>query len=186
MADFSPPFEASELHGPDGRSAVRIDMPDVPHAAMAVDVWLLTAPDAHPLWSQFALSCVRLVEAPGWPPPILLFPGATHELLVVALNPDDGPFDRATLTERARLGVPMPYLLPVNIVEQFTATDEEMRKPCWSAASGVALGALPPETADAPEQIREHWLGHLVRALAHIRGEQHAGGPLPEGGDRRG
>jgi hypothetical protein len=110
-----------ELHGPNGRTA-RL-LPPGHHAdhPAVLAIWIITAPDAHPLWSQYALSAVTLADLPGVPEARKRNDTVTHELTVLALNPDHGPYDNATV-ERMR------YLGPVNVVEQFTATDEHARE----------------------------------------------------------
>lgn len=48
--------------------------------------WLITAPWAHPVWSQYALALYDLTT-PSDPAPNIYIDGATHELLLVALDP---------------------------------------------------------------------------------------------------
>jgi hypothetical protein len=151
--------------------AAAVPIPDRPDAAETVCTWLLTAPIYHPLWSQYALMVARLRDnVPGFPQPVRKFIGATHELLVVALNPDAGPQTVESLFATDSLR----YLTPVNICEQFEATDDELRQLAWFAAWAVVNGGLCPETADAPTRIREGWLTALTKTLAHVRGEVHA------------
>lgn len=52
--------------------------------------------------------------------------------------------------------------------------DDEMVEMAALAAAAVVHGALTPETADAPERIRESWLSSMTKTLAHIRREAHA------------
>lgn len=161
--------DAATVTGPYGK-AEKVFIPDTPDAAQTVTSWLITAPGAHPLWSQYNLFVVRLDDdVPGFPPPHRQFPGATHELLLVALEPAGNLYTAEMLHTK-----PLQWLEPINICEQFTATDDEMRELAHLSAWGVVVGALNPETADAPTRIREAWLGSLVRTLAHIRGEAHA------------
>ena len=134
--------------------------------------WLITAPLYHPLWSQYVLSVVTLGDQPGLEPATLHFPGATHELLVMALNPGEPP--RPHTAEALQQGKGLNYLLPVNVAHQFTATDNEMRHLAELACTGVVNGVLNPETGDAPGRIRMEWLTACVKTLAHIRGEEHA------------
>lgn len=159
--------------GPFGE-AVRLTFPDIAATSQTVDGWLITAPTYHPLWSQYSMSVVRLDDdAPGFPPPYHQFPGTTHELLVMALNPDHGPQTAETMTGYAETGG-LPYLTPVNHAHQFIACDQELRQLASLAAWGVVNGHLNPETGDAPALIREAWLASLTKTLAHIRGEAHA------------
>ena len=150
--------------------------PDLPGSETTVTWWLLTGP-WHPVWPQFVLSVLHLRDQAGMPPARLHFPGATHELLVVALNPGKGR--RATvhapetLTQGGFRAVG-GHLEPVDVVHQFTATDDEMTQLAELCARGCADGLLTPSTDDARAYYREQWLSACVRTLAHMRGEEHA------------
>lgn len=155
---------SARVEGPYGH-AEHLEVPSTAPATLLW--WLITAPAYHPLWSQYVLAVVTLEDRPGMPPATLQFPGATHELIVLAVDPGNPP-------TRANDGQGFPYLTPVNIAHQFTATDDEMRELAELACAGVVNGLLNPETADAPTRIREEWLSSCVRTLAHMRGEEHA------------
>jgi hypothetical protein len=159
------------LEGPHGR-AFRVALPVRADTAETVCYWVITSPWWHPLWAQYSLGVVRLRPGvPGFPDPVLKFEGATHELIVVALNPEFGPWNERKVVEA---DYALPYLEPVNIAEQFTATDDEMAMLAGLCVLGVLTGHLNPETSDAPTAIREAWLTSMVRTLAHLRGEEHA------------
>lgn len=161
--------------GPHGR-AVSVTLPDVPDAAESLCTWLLTAPRAHPAWTQYLMPVVRLRDIPGFPPPKRQFPGATHELIVVALDPDEGPYTAESLLRymTGEQAGRIPYLTPASIVHQIEGSDEEAGRLAASAAWGVTAGALNPETSGAPGYVRDCWKGSLIKTLAHIRGEAHA------------
>jgi hypothetical protein len=174
MSQPNPP--ESPITGPCG-TAVQLDIPqDAPRTHATVAHWLLTAPIYHPTWSQYVMYCVRLTydPDPDLPPAKLQFQGATHELGVVALNPEHGPYDEAKMAGYTRAGGGLPFLTPVNHADQYIATDDEMRQMCAWAAWGVVAGVMNPETIDAPERIRQEWLASMTKTLAHIRGEVHA------------
>lgn len=161
--------------GPYGR-AVSVPLPDIPEAAESVCTWLLTAPKYHPAWTQYLMAVVRLTDHPDFPPPRRQFEGATHELIVVTLNPEHGPYTPENMRryyqgpEAGRL----PVLTPLNIAHQIEGTDEEARHLAAYAAWGVTAGVLCPETDGASEYVREGWKVSLVKTLAHIRNEAHA------------
>jgi hypothetical protein len=165
----------TSFKGPYGRAA-SVPLPDVPDAAESLCTWLLTAPKYHPVWTQYLMPVVRLRDIDGFPPPKRQFPGATHELIVVALDPEHGPYTAESLL-RYMTGEEaggLPYLTPANIAHQVEGTDEEISHLAAYAAWGVTAGMLNPETGDAPGYIREGWKVSLVRTLAHIRDEAHA------------
>lgn len=134
-----------------------------------IDGWIITAPHAHPLWSQYALAVVSLAEIPGQPDAHRHYPEATHELHVLALNPEHGPYDAA------RIGPPgtIHYLTPVNIAEQITATDDQARRLAELCARAVVDGVLTPETGDAPDRIRAAWRSSIHQTLNHDRDPHH-------------
>lgn len=145
-------------------------------ARAALDVargtWLITSPGWHPLWSQYVLSIVSLEDHPDFPPPVIKFHGATHELLLLAINPDH-QLTVEKVQNFCKTGN-LPYLSPINISEQFECIDEEIQQIAWLAARAVVNGHLNPEVADAPTRIREDWLTACTKGLAHMRGEDHA------------
>jgi hypothetical protein len=157
--------------GPAG-TAHALPIPDIPTAAETLAQWLIDAPCWHPVWSQYLIVAVRLRDGiPGFPAPTRRFPGATHEVIVGALDPGEGPHTAATLT---RPDAGLPILTPVNVAEQVQATDAEVLLLVRDLVFGTVHGLLNPETGDAPDLIREQWLASMVRTLAHIRGEVHA------------
>jgi hypothetical protein len=135
--------------------------------------WLIDAPVYHPAWSQYVLHVISLADAPDVPPATLKFVGATHELLLVAIDPGPGRQTVETVQGHCLTGK-LPFLTPVNIAEQFECTDDEIRQVAWLCARAVVQGFLNPETGDGPARVRESWLQACVKTLAHIRGEAHA------------
>lgn len=135
-----------------------------------LDSWVITAPCWHPYWSQYSLSVVTLTDLPGVPAPVKHFPEATHELLVVTLNPEHGPYDARTITLTAG---DLPFLTPVNIAQQFVATDDQARHLAQLCARAVVHGVLCPETADAPDRVRTYWRQTIRDTLNHDRDPHH-------------
>lgn len=149
--------------------AAPLEIPVAPQAVETVCMWLITAPAYHPAWSQYVLLVVRLTDdLPGFPPAKHAFDGTTHELLVLALNPDHSQTVE-TANERLACGGMPQYLTPHNIAEQYIATDDEMLQLASFCAQGIVHGALSPDTDG-----RSAWLPVTTKTLAHIRGEEHA------------
>lgn len=160
---------ADELTGPYG-TAARI--PPASYAEVspaALEGWIITAPCWHPLWSQYVLSAITLADVPGVPPARKLREGVTHELMVLALSPDHGPYDAA------KIGAPgsLRFLTPHNVAEQFTGTDDQARELAALCARAVVDGLLCPETADAPNRIRESWRVAIHQTIDHFRDPNH-------------
>lgn len=166
----------SQIHGPAG-VAEKLIIPPGPHADMTVAHYLITAQGQAP-WDQYLLAAIRLTEAEGWPAPVLQFDGATHEIMMLALDPDKGPYAPGDMETRFGPGAPedgkLPVLIPINVAVQFTATDGEMETLLQYAALGVVKGRLPAEPMFGQQSHHDQWLGTLVKTLAHMRGEEHA------------
>ncbi|MEU2992568.1 hypothetical protein ABZ772_19770 [Streptomyces griseoincarnatus] len=137
-------------------------------APAGVDGWIITAPHA-PLWSQYMLDVISLADFRGIPQATKRFPDATHELHVVALDPDRGPYDATTVGPPGSL----PFLTPVNIAEQIITTDDQARRLAQLCAKAVVDGVLTPETADAPDRIRTQWRTSIRQTLDHARDPHH-------------
>lgn len=164
----TPDDTADEPTGPYG-TAHRI-----PHAnyhaqnPAALDAWIITADCWHPLWSQYLLAVVTLAEIEGIPPANKRGTDVTHELLVIVLNPEHGPHDAPTATTET-----LQHLTPVNIAEQFTATDDQARRIARLCTREVVDGRLTPETGDAPDHIRLRWHITIREALDNPRRQEH-------------
>lgn len=159
-----------ELTGPAGR-AFRV--PDNAENPAALEQWIITAPDWHPIWDQYLLGLISLADMPDMPempPPKRQRPGVTHELVVFALDPEDGPYRPESFVGR----IPAEFVLtPVNVVEQFTCTDDQARHLVRLCANAVVHGRLVPETGDAPDHIRAMWRTSISQTLDHARDPHH-------------
>ena len=160
--------------GPYGK-AEEIEVPDDPRNKATLAHWLVTAPAYHPFWSQYVVLVLSLADMEGIPPAKKKFQGATHELMELALEPneDHAPHTAASLVERYHAGKTLPFLQPINQALQFEGTDEEIIALGRWAVWGIMNGQLNAETADAPDRIREQWEIALGKTLKHIRGEPH-------------
>lgn len=179
--------DEQEFEGPFGK-AIRIGTwRDNPDYAATVDHWLITHPQGHPLWSQYLLVGISLAEYPNMRPPVINVPGATHEIMLAVLHPDEGTQTAETLKQYSTPGNPkygrLQFLTPINISWQFNGTDEECIKLLNACTWGVVNGHLWPETSDAPFRVRHIWADSLTKTLAHFRGEHeghdHAGAHQP-------
>jgi hypothetical protein len=56
-----------------------------------VRAWIFFAPWAHPLWSYYTIGGLHLRPQPPLPPPKIAIAGATHEVYVAAMNPEEIP-----------------------------------------------------------------------------------------------
>ena len=146
----------------------------------AVAWWVFHAqPAQHPAWCWYFVTTVHLRDNPGQTsPPFKHFPAATHELLVLACDPDYAP----PLPGR------MPFLTPPNVCVQFTcAQDANAITVTHDIAHALAGGVLPVEepggnlitsmlgrdTAEARRRS-QHWRHIIDQTLEHIVTGRHS------------
>jgi hypothetical protein len=147
-------------------AAHRIPATNFPDNKTTLDAWIITAPYWHPLWSQYVLAVITLADLPGVPPAHKERPDVTHQVLVMTLDPNSGPYDAATVTE-------LHFLQPGNIAAQFTTTDDQARDLAPLCVRAVVDGLLTPETADAPAKTRAAWRQVIHQTLEHHRDPHH-------------
>lgn len=133
-----------------------------------LDAWIITAPTWHPLWTQYMLAVITLADTPGVDPAHKEHPDNTHQITVMTLDPDHGPYNAATVT-----GDELHFLQPGNIGQQFTATDTQAIQLTELCTRAVVDGLLNPETADAPERIRAAWRSSIHQTLDYDRDPHH-------------
>ena len=146
------------LSGPAGTALEVIPVtPLVPEHAATVAAWFLTCPRQSPLWERYVLSVVHLRPMPGVPAPQLVFEGATHELDLLALDPDPDP--QANRPETWR------FLMPVNYSGQLRLpSDDAARDLLVRAAQAVVDGQLWAEPPLSGQQ--EPWCSWLAGAAS--------------------
>lgn len=122
--------------------------------------WVVHAPGSHPLWPWHAISAVHLRPVEGMPPPNLRFPGASHEVLVLALNPDHYPPDPDGY---------LRWLMPPDVAAQVMGlTDDQARQLVELCAKAVCQGLLVPDS-----DHRAAWDQTIALTAEHMRLEGH-------------
>lgn len=115
-----------------------------PPRELSIASWLVHAPAAHPAWHSYSIYCISLRDVPGFPPAVIHLPGATHEVMVLALNPD---FPMA-VDEQPR------HLTPSNFHGQFIEpSDEAAAARIRAVVQEVVDGVLSPDT-----DFRQQWV----------------------------
>jgi hypothetical protein len=108
------------------------------HALVAM--WVIEAPWAHPLWHSYILSLVHLRPDPGLAAPVVRREGATHELVLYAL---DAATNRGPMIE----GGPILVLEPPNFAAQMIeAHDAAAFENAERAVMMILSRTLSPDT----------------------------------------
>lgn len=96
-------------------SAIALKDPlDEARRSLSLTNWIAYVPWAHPIWHSYWITGVALRDVDGMPPAKINLPGATHEIMVYALD----PHKPIKLDSHPRL------LTPANFVGQFIAADD--------------------------------------------------------------
>jgi hypothetical protein len=104
--------------------------------------WLIEAPFALPAWNYHVASLVHLRDMPGSAPAVIRLPGATHELMMWALDPRfEDEIDPTDVNSMRHV------LQPFDFEEQFKAqADERALEVVRFAIQKCVDGELVPDT----------------------------------------
>lgn len=121
--------------------------PAGPPLELTVASWIMHAPYAHPMWHSYMIGAVSLRDMPGAPPPRIHLRGATHEVMVYALNPD----------HKRALDDVQHLLQPSNFHGQWRAeSDAAAARFIEETVQLVIDGHLSPDT-----DFRRHWIARF-------------------------
>lgn len=105
-----------------------------------LETWLVHYPGIHPFWSWWAVSVCSLADMPGLPPAQIRLDGASHEVIIVALNPEagepnvDDQFDA------------LPWMSPPELCHQVKRlTDDQARRLVGQLCRAFADGVSAPD-----------------------------------------
>lgn len=131
-------------------------------APACIEAWILDVPGWSPAWRHFMLSVITLADIDGIGRATKRWPGATHELVVQAMDPAKLPLptDKSTWS----------FLRPVNVVWQFVATDKEAGVVCRALTSLALEGGLCLETQGITG-AHDQWAQWIKRLLPNTRVE---------------
>lgn len=129
---------------------------DPPDWRAHIGGWFIEAPGQSPAWQHYLLSAIHLRPIEGVKPAVIREPGATHEFLLLAMDPARNPHPENPDS--------WSYLRPYNLMQQVIASnDAAVAKILDGAARAVAEGRLwaePPLSG-----MFEPWRSYL-QALA--------------------
>ena len=125
-------------------------------------MFAIKVPWANMLWQWYFVHIAHLRGVQGFPKPIFTLPGATHEVVIYALNPE---YDF-----NARRNPGESLLHPVNFVGQIIrATDAEAVAEVVRAVQDCVDGNLSPDT-----DYTQHWIARF--GSSNIKGDPKTAG----------
>jgi hypothetical protein len=145
---------------------IELEESDPPDVAGTVAAYFFDCPGQSPAWRHYHMSVIHLRPIPGVKPATVERAGATHEVMLFALDPAKrpAPDDMSTWS----------YLRPTNFVGQLRLEDDdEARTVARLLARAIAEGALWAEPPLSGQ--REPWESQLRRLEEHSAGEHGVG-----------
>lgn len=137
-----------------------------PDADGTVDGWLMFVPGAHLLWTYWIATVVHLRPILGVKPAHITEPGATHEMIIAALNPEQPLPDLAAV---GRGEASFAFLTPLDVVQQFTVADDAQGATlCELAVRSCIDGYASPD-----QDWRSWWRKTIPATAAHLREGKH-------------
>lgn len=138
MPDREGPYGRAWRYNLEG-SVVAKRAEDNPNYA-GLGAWIVECPSAHPVWANYFVSIVHLRTNPGGQPPRIGEDKAvTHEINVLALNPDFAPDPTGSS--------PLQYLHPINFAGQWRAgSDIAAEVETERVVEDIINGRLNPDT----------------------------------------
>lgn len=109
--------------------------------------WIVEAAWAHPMWHSYMISVVHLRPVDELGPATINLPGATHEVMLYALDPEHTPkLDRRPM-----------FLIPSNFHGQWIAeSDEAAAAKVEACVDDIIAGRLSPDT-----DFRRDWIARF-------------------------
>ena len=124
----------------------RRGMPPQGDATLAM--WLIEAPWANIAWHSYFLLVIHLRPVENLPPPRMYLKGATHEVILFAMDPDYAP-------ESLGDNFAVHILNPANFAAQFAAAgDGEAVAKVEECVREIVAGVLSPDTDYTQQWIR--------------------------------
>lgn len=122
----------------------------------AVARWNMTLPGDHAFWNRYSISCCSLADFPGVPAAYKKSPEMTHEVQVMAIDPE--------FPEKDFNAGGIKILTPINLVCQFKGTDQLAINLVRFLASGFVEGRLiaEPEGIQGARELFDNAVKHFV------------------------
>lgn len=154
------PKREPDVEGPGGRAWAVKTKSKRKHGGVAH--FLVHAVNGNPFWNWYVVSVVHLRAEEGLPQPHIQFPGASHELLMAALNPEEKIPDIDNWKG-------MSHLEPIDQCVQFIVNNDEQAKSlCDDVIRAIVVGGISPD-----QDFRSWWKQSVNQTAEHYRLGEH-------------
>ncbi len=144
-------------------------------APAALDAWLINCPGRHPFWQWWTVSLVSLADIPGIGAAVKRETSMTHEIIVVALNPETFKPTDEWYDNRSRDRVGRHFMHPIDLSAQFeVGSDQDARDIAFLFVRALCDGYLTPDQDG--RIVNAH---HIEATAKHYREGAHTGQHVP-------
>jgi hypothetical protein len=127
----------------------------------SVGAYLVEGP-FHPMWNRWVMLAVHLRGGPGLPEPKLHFPEATHEFIILSLDPL-----KSDAVDPDHPPKSLPFMTPLDAVVQFTAaSDAQAVQVLEAAVQAVVDGHASPD-----QDFRGFWKTCIPNTVDCLNGK---------------
>jgi hypothetical protein len=118
-----------------------IDPSQFPPSPASICLWLVVSKIFHPIWDSWIVQAIHLREIDGAQPPVLRYPEAEHEIMILSLSHDHGVYDPD------KMPFPVPYLTPIDMVKQVDGySDGQVAQLVGRMIAEIVAGRMSPDS----------------------------------------
>jgi hypothetical protein len=161
------PANYGPIHGEHG-TAVPLVVPPAPELATLMMHWLVTAPGFSTTRSQWVIAVSTTADLPGFRPCKLDFDEATHEIVIMPLDPEGGEYSGHMLV-RLLLACELPLGTADAVRVQVRAAEHEVSELAPVLAAAIVRHGWTPEVTADPAGVRRQWQEFIEDNLSAIR-----------------
>lgn len=149
--------------------AWRLRMPPVGHRHRpdndaTVDAFIVRVPGAHIAWDHWMVSLIHLRPIDGVKPAEIRVGDATHEFMILALNPEE-PLPGLDVDENFHPA----WLSPIDVAEQFTAANDAVA----AEIGELAVRTIVDGYASPDQDWRAWWKNAIATTAQHYADGTH-------------
>lgn len=149
--------------------AWRARVPEVGHRGRpsfdaTVGGFIVRAPGVHVFWDHYLVSVIHLRPIDGEKSPVIRRPGATHELIIAALNPER-PLPPLDWTDDYSVS----FLTPIDVEAQFVAANDAVADRILELSVRTIVDGL----ASPDQDWRAWWERSLEHTARHFADGTH-------------
>lgn len=162
--------EPPTFQGAGGQKAWRVRMAPLgsrgrPDFDATVDLFIVHVPGAHAFWDHWSITVIHLRPVAGVKAPVIRREGATHELIIVTLNPEQ-PLPGLDATDPTWKP---DFLTPIDVMEQFIAANDAIAAEILE----LAVKTIVDGFASPDQDWRQWWTAAIQQTAQHYRDGQY-------------